>query len=149
MITKPARCAPLTLLAERQPTDGQSWTGVNGRPAQPVNTLTVRFRDTAAARRELAAKQAALLSCDSVRLTFPPFDQPEQRFEVTGRRRLPVPMDDRVGYALVGEKKRYEFYVRRYANTLTWSYGANESAPSVRREVVDDLVDRLKEMAQE
>jgi hypothetical protein len=54
--------------------DGESWTGINGSPAQPVNILTVRFRDTAAARRALAAKQAALLSCTSVRLTFPPFD---------------------------------------------------------------------------
>ena len=149
VITDPARCAPLTLLAERTPVDGESWTGINGTPAQPVNTLTVRFRDAATAGRELAAKQAALLSCGSVRLTFPPFDQPEQRFQVTGRRRLPFPGDDRVGYSLVGEKKRYEFYVRRYANTLTWSYGANESAPSVRREVVDDLVDRLKDMAEE
>jgi hypothetical protein len=148
-ITDPARCAPLTLLGERPPTDGQSWTGINGTPAQPVNTLTVRFRDAAAARRELAAKQAALLSCGSVRLTFPPFDQPEQRFQVTGRRRLPFPGDDRVGYALVGEKKRYEFYVRRYANTLTWSYGANESAPRVRQQVVDDLIDRLREMSEE
>jgi hypothetical protein len=91
--------------------DGESWTGINGSPAQPVNILTVRFRDTAAACRELAAKQAALLSCTWVRLTFPPFDQPEQRFEVTGRQRLTLPRDGRVGYALVGEEKRYEFYL--------------------------------------
>jgi hypothetical protein len=149
VITNPAHCAPLTLLAERAPLDGQSWTGINGTPAQPVNILTVRFRDTAAARRELAAKQAALLSCSSVRLIFPPFDQPEQRFEVTGRRRLPFPGGDSVRYALVGEAKRYEFYVRRYANTLTWSYGANESTPSVRQQVVDDLANRLREMSQE
>lgn len=149
VITKPARCAPLTLLSERTPVDGESWTGINGTPAQPVNTLTVRFRNAATARRELAAKQAALLRCVSVRLTFPPFDQPEQRFEVTSRWRLPFPGDDRIGYALVGEKKRYEFYVRRYANTLTWSYGANESTPRVRQEVVDDLVDRLREMSEQ
>ena len=147
--TIPARCAPLTLLAERSTLDGESWTGINGSPAQPVNILTVRFRDAAAARRELAAKQAALLSCGSVRLIFPPFDQPEQRFEVSGRRRLPFPGDDRVGYALVGNQKRYEFYVRRYANTLTWSYGANESTPRVRQQVVDDLIDRLRAMAEE
>jgi hypothetical protein len=72
--TNPARCAPLTLLTERTPVNGESWTGINGSAAQPLNILTVRFRDTAAARRELAAKQAALLSCTSVRLTFPPFD---------------------------------------------------------------------------
>jgi hypothetical protein len=131
--TNPACCAPLTLLTERTPVDGESWTGINGSPAQPVNILTVRFRDTAAARRELAAKQAVLLSCTSVRLTFPPFDQPEQRFEVTGRQRLALPGDGRVGSALVGEEKRYEFYVCCYANTLTWSYGANESTPRVRR----------------
>ncbi len=147
--TDPARCAPLTLLSEQAPADGQSWTGINGRPAQPVNILTVRFRDHAAARRELAAKQVALLTCGSVRLTFPPFDQPEERFEVAGRRQLPFPGDDRIGYALVGENKRYEFYVRRYANTLTWSYGANESTPSVRQQVVDDLINRLREMSDE
>jgi hypothetical protein len=145
--TSPRRCAPLTLLAERTPVDGQSWTGINGRPAQPVSTLTVRFDDAAAARRELAAKQVALLRCGSVRLTFAPFDQPEQPFVVTGCR-LPVPGSDHVAYALKGEK-RYEFYVRRYTNTLTWSYGANESAPSVRRAVVDDLVARLRDLSQE
>ena len=147
VITNPDRCAPLTRLAARAPVDGQSWTGINGRPAQPVNILTVRLRDATAARRELAAKQAALLSCGSVRLIFPPFGQPEQRFEVTGRRQLPFPWDDRIGYALVGNQKRYEFYVRRYANTLTWSYGSKESAPRVRQEVVDDLIDSLREMA--
>jgi hypothetical protein len=147
--TIPARCGSLTLLSERSPLDGESWTGINGSPAQPVNILTVRFPGAAAARREIAAKQAALLSCGSVRLTFPPFDQPEQRFEVSDRRRLPFPMDDRVSYALVGNQKRYVFYVRRYANTLTWSYGANESAPRVRQQVVDDLIDRLREMSEE
>jgi hypothetical protein len=146
---RPARCAPLTLLSERTPLDGESWTGINGSPAQPVNILTVRFRDAAAARRELAAKQVALLSCGSVRLTFPPFDKPEQRFEIAGRRQLPLPGDDRISYALVDGHKRYEFYVRRYANTLTWSYGANESAPRVRQAVVDDLVDRLIQMSEE
>jgi hypothetical protein len=148
--TKPVRCAPLTLLSGRMPLDGESWTGINGFPAQPVNILTVRFRDAAAARSELAAKQAALLSCGSIRLTFPPFDKPEQRFQVSGHRRLPVPRGDQVRYALVGpNQKRYEFYVRRYANTLTWSYGADESTPRVRREVVDDLVNRLAEMSGE
>ena len=127
--------------------DGKSWTGINGTPAQPVSTLTVRFGDAAAARREMAAKQAALLRCGSVRLTFTPFDQPEQPFVVKGRR-LPVPGSDHVAYALEGQK-RYEFYVRRYANTLTWSYGAEESRPSVRRAVVDDLVARLNDLAQE
>jgi hypothetical protein len=147
VITRPRRCAPLTLLSERTPVDGQSWTGINGTPAQPVSTLTVRLSDAAAARRELVAKQAALLRCGSVRLTFAPFDEPEQPFVVTGRR-LPVPGSDHVAYALEGQK-RYEFYVRRFANTLTWSYGANESAPSVRQAVVDDLVGRLNDLAQE
>jgi hypothetical protein len=148
--TDPVRCAPLTLLGERPPTDGQSWSGINGSPAQPVRLLTVRFRDAAAARREFAAKQVALLSCGSVRLMFRPFDQPEQRFQVAGRLRLPLPTDDRLRYALVGaNQKRYDFYVRRYANTLTWSYGANESRPKIRQEVVDDLIDRLKKMSAE
>jgi hypothetical protein len=147
--TNPGRCAPLTLLGERPPTDGQSWSGINGSPAQPVRLLTVRFRDAAAARREFAAKQVALLSCGSVRLIFPPFDQPEQRFEVADRLRWPLPTD-RLRYALVSANgKRYDFYVRRYANTLTWSYGANESMPKIRQEVVDDLIYRLREMSEQ
>jgi hypothetical protein len=146
--TNPPRCSSLTLLSRRMPLDGESWTGINGSPAQPVNILTVRFSDAAAARRELAAKQAALLTCGSVGLIFPPFDKPEERFEVYGRR-LPFPGEERVGYSLVGNGRRYEFYVRRYANTLTWSYGADESAAQVRQEVVDALIGRLREMASE
>src|SRR5215207_1273949 len=37
--TNPSRCAPLTLLGERPPTDGQSWSGINGSPAQPVSLV--------------------------------------------------------------------------------------------------------------
>ena len=43
--TVPRRCRPLTLLAIRTPLDGESWTGINGSPAQPVKTLTVRYAD--------------------------------------------------------------------------------------------------------
>jgi hypothetical protein len=32
---------------------------------------------------------------------------------------------------------------------LTWSYGASESAPRTRQEIVDDLIDRLRDMSDE
>ena len=35
------------------------------------------------------------------------------------------------------------------ARLLVDSSGANESAPAVRQEVVDDLIDRLREMSEE
>jgi hypothetical protein len=54
---------------------------------------------------------------------------------------------DRLAYALVGQGNRYDFYVRRYGNTLTWTYGDDHSGAELRREVVDDLVGRLKELA--
>jgi hypothetical protein len=49
----------------------------------------------------------------------------------------------------MGHGNRYEFYVRRYANTVTWTYGDDHSGADVRREVVDDLVARLKELGHE
>ena len=56
---------------------------------------------------------------------------------------------DRVAYSLTAGDKTYRFYVRRYANTLTWTYADDVSTPAVRREVADDLVDRLKDIARE
>ena len=54
-----------------------------------------------------------------------------------------------MSYTLAGERASYSFYVRRYANTLTWAYGATESQPAIRREVADDLARRLAELATE
>jgi hypothetical protein len=48
---------------------------------------------------------------------------------------------------LVGGDKRYDFYVRRYANTLTWTYADDVSTPQVREEVVRSLVERLEDLA--
>ena len=50
----PARCTPLSLLAVKGALGGESWTGVNGSPDQPVNTLTVRYADASGARDELS-----------------------------------------------------------------------------------------------
>ena len=58
---------------------------------------------------------------------------------------MPVICD---AWSVIGNKT-YDFYVRRYANTLTWTYGDNASTPAVRRQVADDLVDRLKDIARE
>ena len=59
------------------------------------------------------------------------------------------PFGGRVAYALTGGGKRYDFYVRQYANTLTWTYGDDASTPQSARQVADDLVGRLKDMARE
>jgi hypothetical protein len=147
--SEPSSCTPLTLLTAKGAVGGETWTGINGSPAQPVTTLTVRYPDVASARRELLKKRVALLRCGTVHLTFPPFDQPAVDFVVAGRYWAAFPAADRLRYALVGNGKRYEFYVRRYANTLTWAYGDDHSSPQVRRQVVDGLVNRLKELARE
>jgi len=145
----PARCSPLSHLAVKGAIDGASWTGVNGSPAQPVTTLTVRYPNAALARQELLDKRIALVGCRTLHLTFPPFDMPAEDFTVTGRLWGAFPAADRLRYALVGHGNRYDFYVRRYANTLTWTYGDDRSAEQVRRQVVDDLINRLKELADE
>jgi hypothetical protein len=145
----PARCTPLSHLAVKGAIGGESWTGINGSPAQPVTTLTVRYPDAARARRELLDKRIALVRCSTVRLTFPPFDMPAEDFGVTGRQWAAFPAGDRLRYTLIGHGNRYDFYVRRYANTLTWTYGDDHSEADVRRQVVDDLVNRLRELAHE
>ena len=145
----PARCTPLSLLAVKGALGGESWTGVNGSPDQPVTTLTVRYADASGARRELFKKRVALVRCGAVRLTFPPFDKPAEDFTIAERQWAAFAASDRLAYALVGQGNRYDFYVRRYANTLTWTYGDDHSGADVRREVVDDLVARLKELAGE
>ena len=145
----PARCTPLSLLSVKGALGGESWTGVNGSPDQPVNTLTVRYADASGARDELLRKRVALARCGAVRLTFPPFDKPAEDFDITDRRWAAFAAGDRLAYALIGHGNRYEFYVRRYANTLTWTYGDDHSGADVRREVVDDLVARLQELGHE
>jgi hypothetical protein len=145
----PARCKPLSLLAVTGAVGGESWTGVNGSPAQPVTTLTVRYPNAAGARQELLDKRIALLRCGTVRLTFPPFDKPAEDFRVAGRLWAAFPAGDRLRYVLVGHGNRYDFYIRRYANTLTWTYGDDRSADPVRRQIVDDLIGRLGELSRE
>jgi hypothetical protein len=145
----PARCTPLSLLAVKGALGGESWTGVNGSPDQPVTTLTVRYADAADARHELLKKRVALARCGAVRLTFPPFDKPAEDFTITERQWAAFAAGDRLAYALVGHGNRYDFYVRRYANTLTWTYGDDHARVDVRRQVVDDLISRLKELSRE
>ena len=123
--TVPRRCRPLTLLAIRTALDGESWTGINGSPAQPVKTLTVRYSDAASARADLRQKRVAMLTCRTVVLSFPPYDEPGEPYTVSHRAPALSVFGDRVAYALTAGTKRYDFYVRRYANTLTWTYGDN------------------------
>ncbi len=145
----PARCAPLVLLATEPPRDAATWSGINGTPAQPVMTLTARYADAAGARRAVREKRAALLACRTIRLTFPPFDQPAQEFTPADRRIPSVLVGDRLSFALEhDDSDRYAFYVRRYGNTVTWTYG-RPAGDQVRRQVVDDLADRLGALSRE
>jgi hypothetical protein len=145
----PGRCRPLALLTVGEVVDGRTWTGINGSPAQPVRTLTVRFAEAGTARAQLSRKRMALLRCDELAVTFPPFDEPAQTYTVEDRLRVTSLVGDRMSYTLRGSEDSYTFYVRQYANTLTWSYGDDSSTPAVRREVADALVARLREIAHE
>ena len=89
------------------------------------------------------------MRCGSVWLTFPLFDDPAERFVVRGRLQLTAVAGDTLTYTLVGERARYEFYLRRYGNALTWTYGANESEPAVRGGGRVDLARVLSELAAE
>ena len=146
---QPERCRPLALLAVGEVIDGRAWTGINGSPAEPVRTLTVRFADAAAARAELNRKRVALLRCGDIRLSFPPFEEPAQTFTVADRFQTSSLRCDRVGYTLRGSEESYTFYVRQYANTLTWTYGEDTGMPEVRQEIADALVSRVRELARE
>jgi hypothetical protein len=146
--TAPGRCSALALLAVTLPESGQSWTGINGSPAEPVRTLTVRYPDASTARAAMREKRLALVRCRQVSLTFPPFDEPAQDFTVTGRSRPSNVVGETLRYTLVGADQSYVFCVRRYVNTMTWSYG-NESGAEAREEVVVDLTRRLAELGRE
>ena len=52
---------------------------------------------------------------------------------------------DRVRYVLTGSG-RYAFYVRRYGNTLTWTYGTAEDA-ALRVEVRQPVIARNERRA--
>lgn len=145
--TDPAGCVALTVLTTTGPLDGRSWTGVGGSPAQPVTLLTVRFADAGAARSELDRKRVALLRCRQVSITFPPYDEPPTTYAVTGRHWPTSATGSTVRWSLVGGDRRFDFYVRRYANTLTWTYAADVSTPAVREEVARSLVVRLEDLA--
>ena len=146
--TVPGRCSALSLLAVTPPESGQSWTGINGSPAEPVRTLTVRYPEASTARQAMREKRRALLRCGQVSLTFPPFDEPAQDFIVSGRSRPANAVGETLRYTLIGDDRSYVFCVRRYVNTLTWSYG-NESGAAAREEVVVDLTRRLAELSRE
>ncbi|HEY0239301.1 MAG TPA: hypothetical protein VGC37_11680 [Friedmanniella sp.] len=145
--TEPGRCSPLVVLTTTPPLDGRSWTGINGDPAQPVTLLTIRFADADAARAELDRKRVAMLRCRHVAITFPPYDAPPTTYTVTARDWRTSAVGPVVRWSLVGGDRRFDFYVRRYANTLTWTYADDVSTPAVREEVARSLVERLEDLA--
>ncbi len=146
--TEPAECAALSLLSTGEAIDGATWSGVGGQPAQPVTTLTVRYPGPDRARAALTDKQLALWRCRTVRLTFPPFDEPAQDFRVSAGLLAVLP-PDQVSYVLESGADRYEFYVRRWGNTVTWTYDKDRVRARVGRGVVEDLVRRLESLARE
>jgi hypothetical protein len=64
-----------------------------------------------------------------------------------GRARLSNAVGDTVRWGLVGDGRRFDFYVRRYGNTLSWTYADDVSTPEVREQVADSLVIRLQDLA--
>ena len=140
--TNPAACLPLTVLTSRVPLDARSWTGTVDSPAKPVILLTVRLADAGSARAELERKRVAMLRCTVLAVT--PSEGAPISYTVTGRHWQSSAVGTTVRWSLVGGAARYDFYVRRYANTLTWTYTDDASNPMVRDAVADSLVARLR-----
>jgi hypothetical protein len=100
-----------------------NWSGTAGHPPQWVNFVTLRFSSAADARQALFRKRVALARCHQIRASFPPFDQLSALYHVSGSSTMSLLRFNRVRYTPSGEES-YEFYVRQYANTLTWIYGS-------------------------
>ena len=66
---------------------------------------------------------------------------------VTRRHWLTSATGSVVRWSLEGGDRRFDFYVRRYANTLTWTYADDVSTPAVREEVARSLITRLQDLA--
>lgn len=145
----PTTCAPLITLATGGALDGRSWTGAGDASLVPVTVLTVRFADAGQARAALERKRWAMLRCTEVAVSLPPFDRPATAYRVTGRRWTTSAVGRTARWSLDGGGRRFDFYVARYGNTLTWTYDDDVSSPVAREQVVDDLVDRLRELGRE
>ena len=147
IIAQPPRCAPLASAATSLSAfDGAVvWSGTVGDPAQWVVIVTVRFSSARAARRTLLSKRMALVRCHRSQVTFPPFVQLSDRYLVSGHSPICGLSCDRVRYKFSGPDSQ-EFYMRQFANTVTWSYGSADKSSQVRAEVVDSLVACLQEL---
>ena len=98
---------------------------------------------------ELLRKRVALARCGAVRLTFPPFDKPAEDFTVAERQWAAFAASDRLAYALVGQATDMTSTCVATRTRLPGRTGMITARAEVRREVVDDLVGRLKELAHE
>jgi hypothetical protein len=76
---------------------------------------------------------------------FSALDQQSALYRVSDRSPISPLRLDRVRYTLSGENS-YEFYMRQFANTLTWTYGRDDNSSTVRAQAVDNLVARLQEL---
>jgi hypothetical protein len=147
LIAHPAKCVPLAvaLTSVSQVNDTYAWSGTAGQPPQWTNFLTIRFSSAVDARHALLSKRVALAQCRQIRASFPPFDQQSELYRVSDRSPISPLRLDRVRYTLSGENS-YEFYMRQFANTLTWTYGSDDNSSTVRAQAVDNLVARLQEL---
>ncbi len=147
LIAHPATCVPLAvaLTSVSHVNDTYAWSGTAGQPPQWANFLTIRFSSAVDARHALLSKRVALAQCRQIRASFPPFDQQSALYRVSDRSPISPLRLDRVRYTLSGENG-YEFYMRQFANTLTWTYGSDDNSSTVRAQAVDSLVARLQEL---
>ena len=147
LIAQPAKCVPLAvaLTSVSHVTETLAWSGTAGHPPQWTNFVTVRFSSAVDARHALLSKRVALVRCHQMRASFPPFDQISALYRVSDRSPISPLRLDRVRYILSGADN-YEFYMRQFANTLTWTYGRDDNSSPVRAQAVDSLVARLQEL---
>jgi hypothetical protein len=150
IIVQPAPCVPLAAASSTvtRVVGAMGWSGTVGDPPQWVNFVTVRFGSAADARRTLLSKRAAIVRCHQIRATFPPFDHLSQLYDVADHSSISPLRLNQARYTLSGEDS-HEFYMRQFANTLTWAYGSADNSSTARTQAVDSLVARLQELEQE
>jgi hypothetical protein len=148
IIAQPAKCVPLAVAPTdlSQVTDAMAWWGTVGDNAQWVNLLTLRFNSADDARWALLSKRVALLRCPLIRATFPPFDELSEFYRVSDHSPISPLRWNRVRYTLSGTDSYYDFYVRQFANTVTWTWGSADKSSTGRAQAVDSLVGRLREL---
>ena len=144
VFARPSKCQPLTAPTSLlHITAAGIWSGtVEG---QSVSIVAVSFSSAADARRELLSKRVALARCPMIRVKFAPYDQVAKLHRVSDHSPISPLRWNRVRFRISREDS-YEFYVRQFGNTLTWTYGYADKSSTVRAQAVDSFVARLREL---